>query len=477
MSTESENLRRHAKEDARGLLRRLTFGLSSQAFIITALILRNIAVVPVFISTHGVAGYADWVKMMAVSTLLVIVSLGQNYYYGYQVRTARAERDYDRMNQVIADANGFFIVLYVVVGVLLVAGLLVVDVASLLNLEQTGRLEASVVLGVLLASLVGQVYRDTLRGIYIAYGELTRSEVIQALANIALAVAVIGALLLDASLLTIAVLYVAAIPGLVCSAAWWDFRRYREVEAGVSWRPPALTRERLRRLVAHGVPQLTERLLRTGPMVLLGVFGVPSATVVQFNLARTAGNLLRARQFAMVFSVELSRQRTQADWPGFHRLHRRGAAVIGVFGGGIAGGMLGLWDLFLPVWTGGAVTPDMLLIALMVAETAVIAFGEHSMALLRWGGRIADVARCQLAATVFAGALAIPALAIGGVYPMLVVMTIGALLFLHLMPGWYARRNMGASAWAGIALPPLTGLLTAAVVYALLQVLRGMFAL
>jgi O-antigen/teichoic acid export membrane protein len=409
---------------------------------------------------------------MSLAGFCVIVTFGQHFYYSHRIRTCRAVRDDAGMNSALADANGFILKLVLIVPLLVATGLATTDVAALLNLETIGRTEAGLVFAVLLASMIGQVYRDTLRGVFMGYGELTRSEVIQAAANILLGVLVIPALLLDASLLVIALIYLAVVPGVVVTAALVDFRRYPELRMGLAWRPARLTRERLASLVAHTVPQLADRILLTGPVVLLGLFGVPSATVVQFNLVRTANNILRARPIAMVFAIELSRQQTQQDWGRFRGLHRRAAAVMGAFGGALVGGMLGLWDLFLPLWTAGAMTADMVMLGLMVAETAVLAFGETSMALLRFGGRMADVARCQLAAAVFAAAFGIPALALGGVYPMLVVLLLGAILFLYLLPAWYARRNMDAPVLPALVLPPVCGIAAASAVYVALHLGR-----
>ena len=283
--------------------------------------------------------------------------------------------------------------------------------------------------------------------------------------------------MLKAPLFVIAVIYVLIVPGLVCTAAILDFRRYQEVVVALSRELKWPSRARLRSVASHTVPQFAERGLMSGPLVLLGLFGVGSDTVAQYNLARTANGLLRARPIAMVFSVELSRQRTQRDWIGFRRLYLRGALVMGMVGGGLVGGMMGLWDLFLPIWTNGAMTADMVLLGFMVLETALIAFGEHSAALLRFGGRMGDVARCQFGAAAFFVVFGIPALALGGVYPMLAVLVLSAALFLFLLPVWYAHRNMNTSGTVGLFLPLATGTAAAGITYGGLQTLRVMIGL
>jgi len=474
MSSPPHSLDRHAREDAKGLVRRIALGISSQFVVILSLVLRSILVVPFFLQTHGIDGYADWVKLLALAQFSIIFSLGQNIHYSYQLRTCRAERDHVGMNRALAHANGFFLWLYILVVVGFTLALAVVDVGAILNLAVMSRTEANLVLILLTASMLGEAYRDTLRGVYTAYGELTRGEAMFASANIFLGVLLIGALVLDAGMPLLAVLYVVVVPGIICGAALVDFRRYTELRVGISLGWPTLTRERRRHLFAHTVPQITERILFNGPMMVLGVFNVASDVVAQFNLVRTATGLLRARSVAMVFAVEMTRQRTQEDWAAFRRLHRRGAVVMGIYGGGLAGGTLAIWDLFLPFWTNGAMSADMMLLGLMIAETALIAFGEHSTGLLRFGGRIADVARCQSVAALFFLVCAVPALAIGGVYTMMAVTVLGAGLFLYLLPTWFAARNMRAPAPAALLLPSLCGGATAAATYGGLTLLRAL---
>jgi len=478
MADSSSKLHEHAHRDARGLARRIVLGVLSQFTTLGSLIVRNILVVPFFLTAHGVDGYADWVKLMALASFGMFVTLGQHIHYGYEIRTSRAARELDRMNGALADANGFYLRLYLVVALLLALLFAVVDLAAVLNLSVLTADEAALVFALLLASLTGQAYRDTLRGVYIAHGELSRSEFIQTGANLLLAALVIAALLLGASLPMVAAVYLLVVPILVCGAALFDFhRRYPEVAFRINWAWPRLGRERLRNIVAHTLPDVAEKVVTSGPTVLLGVFGVAADVVVQFNLARTATTVLRARPIAMVFATEMVRQRVQEDWAGFHRLHLRGALAIGVYGGGLFGGLMGSWDLFLPLWTNGTVHADMLLFAFLVAETAVITFGEHSSSLLRFGGRMAQVAWSQTLTALAFLLLAVPALAFGGLYPMLATMLLGSCLFLYVLPAAMAQQRMQGPLAVGLALPLLTGLVTAAAAYATLLALRELFGL
>lgn len=477
MAQESETLDRLARADARGLFGRIARGLASQLTLLSASILRNLLIVPFFISAHGVAGFADWVKLLAAAGIASLVTCGQSLYYGYQIRTCRAARDHAGMNRALADGNAFFLRLGVGVSLVLVLAPVLIDPNALLNLGVLSPTEAHLTFAALVISLVGQQYREMLRAVYIAHGELMRNDLAMALANIALGGLVIAVLLLGGAIATVALLHALVIPGAVCAAAFLDFRRYAEVAPGVTWRGADFGRTRLRSLVAHSVPQVTERILLNGPTVALGVVGVAPASVVQFNLLRTAARLMRGGRFAMVFSVEMTRQRTQRDARGFRRLHRRGALVMGLFGGGMAGGMLALWDLFLPFWTNGAMTADTTLLALMVAEMAVVAFGMHSATLLRFGGRIGDLARAQSAGAVFFLAVAVPALVFGGLYAMLGVMVLGAALFAYLAPAWYAHRQLDAPLLAGLGGPPASGLTAGLAAYGLAMAGRGLLGL
>jgi O-antigen/teichoic acid export membrane protein len=477
MSTGPESLRRYAAQDAQGLLRRIVLGVTSQFTTLAAGILRNFAIVPFFLATHGVDGYADWVKLMGTAMLLQAVGMDQHIYYSYRIRTCRAARDDAGMNRTLAQGNAFYLLLSVA---LVAAGALlltVVDVTALLNLSVLDRVEATTVLALLFASLFGQQYREFLRGVYIAYGELARLEFTHSLALVLLGAALIGALLLDASMVVLALIHIAVIPGVVVALCVWDFRRYREVRWGLEPGWPALTRERRNSLVAHAIPGLADRVLISGPTVMIGMFGLPSATVVQFHLTRAATRIFRGQRIAVVFAVELARQRTQGDRAGFRHLFRRSALTLGLFGGGLFGAMMGLWDLFLPWWTNGKITAEMALAALMVGETAIVVFGQQSAALLRFGGHVPDFARCQLAAAVALVAAGAPALAFGGIYPLLVIMLLASLVFLYVWPYRYLRRHVTAPATTALGWPLAIGIATAAAVYGALYGLRALVGL
>lgn len=463
-----------AHADARGLFRRLSLGSLGQILLITTFILRNILIVPFFIATHGVDGYADWVKLLSVATLInVIVTMGQNFYYSFRIRTARAARDDAAMNRAFADANTFYIFLIAIMTLCVLPIFFVSNVLLIMNTTVLLPWQANLVFAVLLLSLIGQNYWEAVRAIYIGYGDLVRSQTIQIVANFMIGASACAALWLHAEITIVALIYFCVMPCLVCVTAFADFRRYPELRVGISRGWPNTTRERWRSLVAHSVPQIASRVLFNGPTVLLGVFGVAADTLVQFSLARTASTVLSGRQLAMVFAIEMTRQRTQEDWTGFRRLHRRGAVFMGLVGGAIVGGLTGVWDVFLPIWTNGALTADMLLFGLLAAEMAMLTLGQHSAALLRFGGRMADVARCELGAALVFLVIGTPALALGGVYAMLAVMILGAALFWYLAPAWYAHHNMQTSFGVAVTASLGVGSVTGVAVYALLQLVRG----
>lgn len=468
MATPEDRLPSPADQDARGLVRRIVLGLSSQGLTLSSAIVRSFVVVPFFLAAHGIDGYADWVKLMSLSLLLQLVTLGQSVHYGYRIRTARAQRDHAALNLAIADANAFFLWLYVVAAVGLSGLLLLVDLQPLLHLAVVDRQEAAIILLLLTASSIGQDYRDTLRHVYMAYGELARSDVIQSLAHTLVGILAIAALLLDASMIVIALIYVIVVPGFVSLSAIWDFRRYSEVEVGLSRCQPEWTRRRLRHLAAHSLPEAANMLLLQGPTMLFGVFGIGSEVVVQYHLTRTAMTLVEGRRIAMVFAIEQARQRVQQDERGFRRLHRRSAMVMGIFGGALFAGTMGLWDLFLPFWTRGKTTADMTLAGLMAGRAALSGFGAHSLALLRFGGMMPQVARCHVAAGLVFGALAVPMLVATGIYGLVVLLLLITTAFLYLWPATMVRRVFGGALVVGVVLPLGFGIATAAVVYAIL---------
>ncbi len=468
MSETNSERQKWAAQDARGLVRRLVVGIGSQVATILIQVVRNLLVVPFFLSAHGVDGFADWAKLLAAANILAIAALGQFIYYSFHIRTAHAAREFAAMNRWIACSNGFHLYLNIIVVVSLALILSVISVAELFNLKYLEDHQAKWVLILLTFSMLGQSYRDTLRAVYTAYGDFTRSELIQSVANLLLGGLVIGLLLLRLPIWTVAVAYVAMAPIFVCLTALADFRqRYPAVRMAIAWRPPVLSRARGRSLAAHALPNMADSVLQYSPTVLLGLFGVASDLVVQFNLARTTLGILRARLVARLFAIEMTRQRVQEDWSGFRRLHWAGATSVGAFGGGLVGALLAVWPTFVPIWTTGKISADMTLFMLLAIDSAVVNCAEHGGSLLRFGGQIGVIARYSIAAALFVGVLGVPALAYGDVYGMVGVFIVANFLFVYLLPPFVLQRRMAeAHVRISLFLPAVIGLAVALPAYA-----------
>lgn len=471
MSESNADSQRWAAEDARGLGRRLVGGVGSQIVTLLIYFARTLLIVPFFITAHGVDGFADWAKLVATANILAAIALGQFVYYGYHIRTAYAARDTDNMNYWIACNNAFHFYIFVLTLSCLVGVLTVIDLRSILNLQYLGRVEAAAVLALLVFSMLGQSYRDTLRAVYTAHGEFTRSEIIRSIGIALITGGSIVALIMGLPVLAVAIIHALIVPGFVCATALVDFaRRYPDVRFTMSWRIPAPSRARLDSLVAHAVPNFTDSVLQFGPTMLLGVFGVASELVVQFNLARTALGVLRARLVARIFAVEMTRQRVQEDWRGFRRLHWLGAIAVGVFAGGLFGALTAFWPFFLPLWTAGAIRPDMLLFLLLAIDSTVVNVSEHSGSLLRFGGQIGVVARYATLTAIFVAVFGISALAYADLYWMVAAFIVANAVFFHLLPPFALQRRIPqATVPVSLLVPPLAAAATAPLAYGAME--------
>ena len=265
----------------------------------------------------------------------------------------------------------------------------------------------------------------------------------------------------------VALLHIAITPGFNGLITFLDFsQRYAVVRPRVRWRRSQPMRERCKTVISYAVPTFVDRALDAGPTVLLGIFGIESGLLVQFNLARRALSMLDGNLIARIFAQEMTRQRVQGDRAGFRRLHRAGAVSVGLLGGGTFGVLLAFWPFFLPLWMQNQVQADMALFALLLVEQTLHTYGRHTIMLLRLGGQL-DVAAlwASLGALVFVLA-GVPALAFGSIYGMTVALIVVKAAFFYIIPPFSLQRRMPeARAFSSIAIPFVVGVVVAAPCY------------
>jgi len=460
-----------------GLTRRIFNGVGIQVLFKIVAVGRVFIIVPFFLAAHGVVGYADWLKLLAIAQVFSICALGQGDYYNYHIRRAASLQKYEEMNNFICNSLQFHASLLLIFTTIFIPIFYFYDIKNLLNLSHVNSFTASITLYVLSIFNLGSSFRVCISGVYTAFNEFARGEAIFTINVLFLIVALIVGLLLGAPLWVLALLHVAITPVLNSLIAFWDFRRrYPPVRLRLAWPwPREWSRVRSKALVTYAVPAFVDRALQAGPTVLFGLFAVDAALVVQFSLARRALSLLDGNFFARVFSQEMIRQRLQGDQRGFRRLHRLGAVAVGLLGGATFGALLAFWPVFLPLWTQNTVQADMVLFTLLMVEQTFHTYGRHSIMLLRLGGQLGAAALwASLGALLFV-VLAVPALALGSIYGMVVVLILVKLVFFYMMPPLSLRRRMPeADALTSIALPFLAGAVVALPSYwIMLQLIAG----
>jgi len=463
MSTPADNSISSAAPRARRLRRRIVSGIGVQALNKIVGVGRVFIIVPFFLAAHGVDGYADWLKLLATAQLISMVTLGQNEFYNFALRAAGAQHDHAGLNRHLNNGIVFYAVLVFLFFACFAPLALLFDLTAILNLSYLDDREATWVLALLCLFTIGITFRVIFSGVYTAFGEFARGEAIFTINAALLIVVLVVALLLGAPIWVLALLHVAITPGLNALITAVDFtRRYHAVRFRPHWPRPVWSRARMRDLTSYAVPTFVDRALESGPTVLLGIFAVPPALVVQFNLARRALFMLDANLIARIFAQEMTRQRLQEEWAGFRRLHRVGAAAVGALGGATLGALMAFWPFFLPIWTGDQIAPDMALFALLVAEQTLHTYGRHPIMLLRLGGQPGTAALWASAAAVTFLALGVPALALGSIYGMTIVLVVAKAVFFYVMPPLSLQRLIPqADALASIAVPFVVGAVVA----------------
>jgi len=469
-----EDLKALAKADGRGLKRRLVRGFLSSLLGFAVMVASRFLLVPLFIGAWGIELYADWLMLQAVGMLLQCVFLGQQWRFSKEIRDAWSIRDTVGMNRVLADANGFSVLLVLGVGLALAVLASLVDITRVLNLEAMGRLEASLVLVLLTWSALALICQDNLRALYQSRGEFARAQLF-ATRNLALQTACVAVLLfLEVGVVAIAVVHCATFLLLAPTVLVIDSRRrFPEFRHRLRLRWDGLPSRR--DLHDFGLPHLAETVSVGGPMFLLGLANVPSQQIVQFGLARTIGQTLRmlVRPFSIMFTIELVRQRTQGDLGRMHQLFRFAVIALAAIVGGIVGGLLGGVDLLYRVWTQGQVVADPTIFALVLAYAVAANLGHLPSHVLRLGGFAGSLLPPALANAVGYGAIGGVAVLLFGAPGLAAAIATLQLVFGYLIPARLADARLQLSARVSVGLATLIATLVGVVAYGAVGLLRA----
>ncbi len=479
MIQSTEQLKELARADNTGLRRRLISGISSQFFNTLLVVSSRFLLIPLYLHAWGVDGFADWLVLVAASLMATFFSLGQQTRYGNLVREAWAYRNIETLEDVYASAQGFFLVLFLVLITSL--GLLVtaLDVPSILNLRTLDHAEASLALIALCLAGGGVPYKEFLRALPIARQDFTRTELVVSLSVLlSIGGTAIALVLFKAPIVVVA--FIQLFTEFLLVAVFFlvgSIRRYADLKLRLQFTRRHLPK--LADLYVYGVPNGANWLTGSAPIFILSLVDVPGVQIAQFGVARTVGVGLRLglRQISVLFAFEINRQNIQHDRRGMRRLHRIGSALLGVTAGGAIGSLMASWDLIVGTWTGGEIPVDLLLLALIMAQFGAAGLGEVLAGLLRYSRYTRDLAFATTACAI--GYLLLPytLATMYGVYGVAASVSALDILFFYLVPAFMVQRRFGLPALGSLGIPAVSGIVVGTASFLAVDLCRGFFGL
>jgi O-antigen/teichoic acid export membrane protein len=399
-----------ASPSGKRLARRLAGNYLLQMVNLGLRLLDQLLLIPLYILAWGAELYRDWLVLTAVVWFLNSCSFGLEEYFGNVFLRAAAAGDHVTLARQVR--IGLFLssaisllVLAIVYGLLLTGG-----ISRLFGFASIGEGEAARILLVMTLPLWCWYQTMILHGVYRAFGDFTRGEIIYAIYWSTQLASVAAALLLRQSPLIVALCY-GLTPILCAAMTAIDVRRRYP---GTELRLALPTRAEWRRIVPQSLMYFTNTLslplTQQGPLLVFGFFDFSAAAIVTFNVCRVFTGITRmigAYCFSIGSGIEMARQYVQNDREGCRRLYTDSGRIVACLSGLLAGASLPFGRPFIALWTHGAVEADTPLLLCFLAGIFLASPGRPALMLLSYTNHARAIALANSFYAIFGLLLAL----------------------------------------------------------------------
>lgn len=429
-----------------GILKRLTLGMSGQAFSRAIYALNAIALVPILVKAWGLEGYGQWIAVTALASYMSYSNFGLVTTSANEIVMSAGRRDFDHARHTFQMAINLALYVVLPLVLLIVACAWLAPISRLLKLTSIGQFSAALIIS--LAAL--QLWLLTVRGILVAtlyatgsYGGayyLSGFAKLIELGAIGLAVAGFGAppVFAAAIMTTLAGLDLLVVSIWARRVAPWARLNLRVFDR--DW-----IAEQARPAVGFLVSSLaTQGLLVQGPRVVLGIL-LGGTAVAVYSIYTTAMRLVDqlVLMVVMPLEVEIAHSVGANDPSRTHRLIVIGTQLsFGLFLAASAG-LLIFGPVIFHTWTAGRVGFSYITMIAYLALSASNILGRVSAHALISTNRLFGPSFIMLlcsAAGLSLGALASTALGVMGmVLGCIIGEILNSLTVLHTVSKWQDR--------------------------------------
>lgn len=337
------------------MLRRISTSFLAQLWALVLSMGDRVILVGILLRVWGADIYADWATIFATVGLISMGEMGLNIYFGNGWQRAYAQKDEVGFQRFIGISLFTYLILGVCLATLVVGFALFSGFASKFSLHAFDSRTVLFVFSILTASQLLVVMRGSISQMYRGRGEFTAGIWIVSLVPLSKMLLAIIAVLLGASPLIVAVIY------LLCEfiVGWgvmlFDLKRRF---SHLRFRPERPTRSELGNMFKHGkwyafIQGAPIAWLQI-PILIISSLSLGSAALISFVLARTLVN------FSRQITEMLSRSVGVEVATSFHlddKTHLSSTlTTFGTFLSGLTGTIIGGSIIFGPpfttIWSG-----------------------------------------------------------------------------------------------------------------------------
>jgi O-antigen/teichoic acid export membrane protein len=366
----------------RGFLRRVSIGMSGQAFARIIQAAYTILLVPLLIRAWGVDGYGQWIALTALTSYMGLSNFGLVTTSANEMVIASGAGDSERARQTFQVSINLTIFCVLPLIVLLVIGLSVSPLSRGLHLSQIDSAAATRIIACSGAALWFQTLRGLMVAALYATGSYGFAYYVQGamklceLLGIALLVSLDGGSQVSAAVMVALVAFAELLVIAVYArrAAPWARLNFRAFDR--TW-----IASQARPAIGFMVSNLaTQGLMTQGPRVVLGaVLGGPA--VALYSIYATAMRFVDQLLLTLVMplEVEIAHSSGRGDFKQIQRLIVLGTHISWALFLCVAAGLLLLGPIVFRVWTAGRIEFSYGLMALFMCLSAANLQGRVSL--------------------------------------------------------------------------------------------------
>jgi len=389
------------------LLKRVLKGLTAIFFGQVLVAIGNLLLVPLFLAYWPAAVYGEWLALYSLACYLSTLDLGLHSAVTNRLTQAYARNDLREYVRFQHSALAFYAVLAVSVGMLLVLGAWHLPLHRWLGLKHASRNDAFWVVVLLGSQFLWAMPVGQLGATYRTVGNLAKSVWITNAQRGLMVTLVAAGLAAGGGPKTVAFLQLCPLLAVAGYVVMDLTRHHPALTPGVREAAVPVLRSLLGPSLSFFLMMLANAIAQQGSVILVSS-ALGGVAVAVYVTSRTVGNLVRQVVNSLTSAVwpELTRLEARREYSKLRLLHQ--LLVMGSTAAGVALAAA-LWyegSEVIAVWTRGRLTPDPVLLRLLLVYVALQVPWLASSAFTSAANLHSRLARSQLVASVVGVALA-----------------------------------------------------------------------